>query len=113
VVAPLEPRAIRPARLAEERGGPQAPLRRRPARLPARVLAASEAPEPVREAIAAALGRWRAALAAALAEAGAGAPGDEAEDRIAAVQGALVLARGTGSTAAFRRAVSRMEEPPP
>jgi AcrR family transcriptional regulator len=77
------------------------------------VLAASEAPESVRDGIAAALARWRDALAAALAEAGAAAPGEEAEDRIAAVQGALVLARGTGSTAAFRRAVSRMEEPPP
>lgn len=77
------------------------------------VLAASEAPDPVREDIAAALAHWRDALAAVLAEAGAGAPGDEAEDRIAAVHGALVLARGTGSTAAFRRAVSRMEGLPP
>ncbi len=73
------------------------------------VFAASEAPEPVRDEVAAALARWRDALAALLAEAGSGAPGNEAEDRIAAVQGALVLARGMGSTAAFRRAVSRME----
>ena len=77
------------------------------------VLAASDAPEPVRKEIAAAFARWRDALAAALAEAGSDAPGEEAEDRIAAVHGALVLARGTGSTAAFRRAVSRMERPPP
>jgi hypothetical protein len=52
------------------------------------------------------LARWRDAVAALLAEAGAPAPGEETEDRIAAVHGALVLARGTGSTAAFRRAVS-------
>jgi TetR/AcrR family transcriptional regulator, lmrAB and yxaGH operons repressor len=77
------------------------------------VFAASEAPEPVREAVAAALARWRRALVALLAEAGAEAPEDEAEDRIAAIHGALVLARGTGSTAAFRRAVSRMEGLPP
>jgi TetR/AcrR family transcriptional regulator, lmrAB and yxaGH operons repressor len=77
------------------------------------VFAASEAPEPVRDAVAAALARWRRALGALLAEAGADAPEDEAEDRIAAVHGALVLARGTGSTAAFRRAVSRMEGLPP
>jgi AcrR family transcriptional regulator len=75
--------------------------------------AASEAPEPVRKEVAAALARWRAALAGLLAEAGGESPGDEAEDRIAAVHGALVLARGTGSTAAFRRAVSRMEGLPP
>ena len=73
------------------------------------VFAASEAPEPVRDAVAAALARWRRALGALLAEAGAETPEEEAEDRIAAVHGALVLARGTGSTAAFRRAVSRME----
>lgn len=76
--------------------------------------AATEAPEPVREAVAAALGRWRDALAAVLGEAGTVmAPGEEAEDRIAAVQGALMLARGTGSVAALRRAVARMEEWPP
>ena len=77
------------------------------------VFAASEAPEPVRDAVAAALARWRRALGALLAEAGADTPEEEAEDRIAAVHGALVLARGTGSTAAFRRAVSRMEGLPP
>jgi AcrR family transcriptional regulator len=110
VVAPLEAEGDPAARLAKSAAG----LRRFYAggRLGCLLaaFAASEAPEPVREEVAAALARWRGALAAALAEAGGGgAPGDEAEDRIAAVQGALVLARGTGSTAAFRRAVSRME----
>lgn len=76
------------------------------------VLAASDAPQPVRAAVAAAFARWRRALASALAEAGAAAPVDEAEDRIAAVQGALVLARGTGATAAFARAVQRMRSLP-
>jgi TetR/AcrR family transcriptional regulator, lmrAB and yxaGH operons repressor len=72
--------------------------------------ASPESPEEVRQEVAVAFARWRGALAALLAEAGTGSPpGEEAEDRIAAVHGALVLARGTGSTAAFRRAVSRME----
>ncbi len=113
VVAPLEAPGEPAARLRKSAAG----LRRHYAggRLACllAVLAASEAPEPVRAAVAAALGRWRGALAAALAEAGAGAPGEEAEDRIAAVHGALVLARSTGSLSAFRRAASRMEEPPP
>jgi AcrR family transcriptional regulator len=112
VVAPLEAPGDPAARLRKSAAG----LRRHYAggRLACllAVLAASDAPEPVREEIAAALARWRAALGALLAEAGAGAPEDEAEDRIAAVHGALVLARGTGSTAAFRRAVLRMEELP-
>lgn len=113
VVSPLEAAGDPAARLRRSAAG----LRRHYAggRLACllAVLAASEPPEAVRGEIAAALARWRDALAGVLVEAGAGAPGDEAEDRIAAVQGALVLARGTGSTAAFRRAVSRMEEPPP
>jgi AcrR family transcriptional regulator len=75
--------------------------------------AGPESPEPVRKEVAAAFARWRGALAALFAEAGTDAPPAEAaEDRIAAVHGALVLARGTGSTAAFRRAVARMEELP-
>jgi TetR/AcrR family transcriptional repressor of lmrAB and yxaGH operons len=113
VVAPLEGPGDPAARLRRSAAG----LRRfyaggRSACLLA-VLGASEAPEPVRQAIGAALLRWRDTLTAALAEAGSEAPADEAEDRIAAVQGALVLARGTGSTAAFRRAADRMEGPPP
>ena len=113
VVAPLEAAGDPAARLAKSAAG----LRRHYAggRLGCllAVLAASEAPEAVRGEIAAALARWRGALSALLAEAGSGTPGDEAEDRIAAVQGALVLARGTGSLAAFRRAASRMEGLPP
>ena len=114
VVAPLEAAGDPAARLAKSAAG----LRRFYAggRLGCLLaaFAASDAPEPVREAVAAALARWRGALAAALAEAGSGAPpGEEAEDRIAAVHGALVLARGTGSTAAFRRAAARMEGLPP
>ena len=113
VVAPLEAAGDPAARLAKSAAG----LRRFYAggRLGCllAVFATSEAPGPVREEVTAAFARWRDALAALLAEAGVRTPGDEAEDRIAAVQGALVLARGTGSTAAFRRAVSRMERPPP
>ena len=109
VVAPLEAAGEPAARLAKSAAG----LRRFYAggRLGCLLaaFAASEAPGPVRDEVAAALARWRGALAAALAEADSRAPGEEAEDRIAAVQGALVLARGMGSTAAFRRAVSRME----
>lgn len=72
------------------------------------VFASSDAPEPVREAVAASFVDWRDDLARALGEAGAADPRAEAEDRIAAVQGALVLARGTGDTGAFARAVVRM-----
>jgi AcrR family transcriptional regulator len=72
------------------------------------VFASSDAPEPVRDAVAAAFARWRDALATALEGAGARDAPAEAEDRIAAVQGALVLARGTGEKAAFARATARM-----
>lgn len=113
VVAPLGPAGNPAAQLRESAEG----LRRfyaggRSACLLA-ALVASDAPETVRNDVAAALASWRDALAALLAEAGAAAPGDEAEDRIATVHGALLLARGTGSTAAFQRAVSRMGSLPP
>lgn len=72
------------------------------------VFASSDAPEPVRMAVAASYSRWRDALAGTLGEAGSSDPEAEAEDRIAAVQGALLLARGNGETGAFHRAVRRM-----
>lgn len=74
--------------------------------------ASSETPESVRAAVATSFARWRDALAAVLDEAGDREPIAAAEDRIAAVQGALVLARATGERAAFARAVERMAEPP-
>jgi hypothetical protein len=94
---------------AEERRGAQAPLRRRAAGLPARrarrVGRAGAGAGGDRGGVRPLARRPRRRAG----RSGARAPGEEAEDRIAAVQGALVLARGTGSTAAFRRAVSRME----
>lgn len=72
------------------------------------VFALSDAPGPVREAVAHAFSRWRDALATTLEGAGAHDPAARADDRIAAVQGALLLARATRDTAAFARAIERM-----
>ena len=72
----------------------------------------SDAPAPVRDAVAAMFDGWTGALAAGLAEAGAVDPQAEAQDRVAAVQGALVLARAGGDTAAFARAVQRLAATP-
>jgi AcrR family transcriptional regulator len=72
------------------------------------VFAAAQAPEAVQRAVASAFAQWHEALAATLREAGVEDADTEAEDRIALVQGALLLARSTGDTAAFRRAVMRM-----
>jgi AcrR family transcriptional regulator len=68
----------------------------------------SDAPEPVRAAVAAAFTAWRDALAAALADAGVASPDAVAEDRVATIQGALVLARATGERGAFDRAVAQL-----
>ena len=72
------------------------------------VFALSDAPEPVGQDVAAAFDGWRDALAGALGRAGVPASTAEAEDRIAAVQGALVIARATGRRDAFDRAVAAM-----
>jgi hypothetical protein len=66
----------------------------------------------VRDAVAHAFSRWRDALATTLEGAGAHDAAAQAEDRIAAVQGTLMLARATRDTAAFARAIERMEELP-
>ncbi len=72
------------------------------------VLALSDAPGPVRAAIKAMFGAWTDALAATLGEAGASDPAAEAANRVAAVQGALVLGRAGHGTGAFARAVAQM-----
>lgn len=72
------------------------------------VLALSDAPTSVRAAVGAMLAGWIDALAVTLGEAGAAAPRARAEDRIAAIQGALVLARAGGDTNAFARAVAQL-----
>ena len=53
---------------------------------------------------------WRDALAGALARAGhpSGAAQDLAEDAVAVIQGALVLARATDDPAVFARALARL-----
>jgi hypothetical protein len=68
----------------------------------------SSAPEPVREQVRAMLEGWAAALARSLQHAGVAHARTEAEDRIAAVQGALILARAGGGRGAFARAVERL-----
>lgn len=72
------------------------------------VFTLSDAPEPVRQSVRAAFAAWRTDLTAVLEEAGAAAPGAEAEDRIAALQGALILARAGEDKAAFVRAVAQL-----
>lgn len=76
------------------------------------VLATSDAPDEVRGAVRAAFESWRVALGATLSEAGCADPLAEAEDRIAAVQGALILARAGGGCGAFARAVERLGREP-
>lgn len=76
------------------------------------VFASSEAPEPVRDVVAMTFARWRDALAAVLSALGATQPTILAEDRIAAIQGGLLLARATGDRETFARAVKRMAEVP-
>lgn len=71
------------------------------------VFALSDAPPVVLAAVAAMVGSWRDALAATLTETHAD-PHAEAEDRIAAVQGALIVRSGGLGAAAFARAVERM-----
>lgn len=76
------------------------------------VLTLSDAPEAVRARIAAAFARWRDALAAVLGEAGAAEADALAQDRIAALQGALILARAGQGRDAFARAVARLGATP-
>jgi AcrR family transcriptional regulator len=76
------------------------------------VMTLSDAPPPVLSAVCALFESWTEALAGALADAGAPAPLAEAQDRIAGIQGALVLARGVGDASAFARAVDRLGRRP-
>ena len=76
------------------------------------VFALSDAPAVVRKDVRAAFASWREALAEVLGLAGATDPPAEAEDRIAAVQGALILARAGEGNGAFDRAVNRLARLP-
>lgn len=75
------------------------------------VLALSDAPPAVEAEIAALLQAWREALAATLSAFGRINPLAEAEDRIAAIHGALIVRQGGLGARAFARAVARMAEP--
>jgi len=72
------------------------------------VFALSDAPEEVRESVRLTFAAWREALTTALESAGSGDAAAEAEDRIAGVQGALILSKAGHGTAAFDRAVRRL-----
>lgn len=72
------------------------------------VMALSDAPPEVLGRVRALFDAWLDALAAALAAAGAADARADAEDRVAAVQGALVFARASGDRRAFARAVARL-----
>lgn len=76
------------------------------------VLALSDAPPAVVAAVSEAFAAWRAALATALGQAGHADPGSEAEDRIAGIQGALILSRAGQGRDAFARAVARLGDAP-
>jgi len=76
------------------------------------VMLLSDAPASVREKVSAMLAAWQDALAAALTEAGSPDAQGEAEDRLAAIQGALLLRRGDPSSNAFPRAVTRLGKLP-
>ena len=76
------------------------------------VLTLSDAPQTVLDAVRATFALWTSSLAAVLGEAGASDARAEAEDRIAAIQGALVLARGGAGAAAFDRATARLGSAP-
>lgn len=67
---------------------------------------------PMERAITAALEEWVRAVASCVAEAGVEprAARERAEDALAAVQGALVLARARGSTAPFARLVAGLPD---
>ncbi|WP_185965055.1 TetR/AcrR family transcriptional regulator [Glacieibacterium frigidum] len=75
------------------------------------VLALSDAPPAVEAEIAALLQAWRDALAATLSRFGMVDPVAEAEDRIAAIHGALVVRQGGLGARAFARAAARMAMP--
>ncbi len=72
------------------------------------VMALSDAPAPVRARVAAMLAGWRDALAATLDDARILRAREVAEDRIAAIQGALIIRRGGLGASAFTRAVVEM-----
>ena len=72
------------------------------------VLALSDAPEQVRAAVRAMFARWAGDLAAVLTEGGVVDACQEAEDRIAAIQGALILVRAGAERNVFARATARL-----
>lgn len=75
------------------------------------VMALSDAPEPVRATVRAMFAQWTNDLAGALADCGVPDPHSVAEDRIAALQGALILAQSGAGPEAFARAVTRLARP--
>ena len=75
------------------------------------VMTLSDAPQPVRAVVGAVFARWVDGLAAALRDAGHADARAEAEDRIAGIQGALILAQAGAGPEPFMRAVQRLGRP--
>lgn len=73
------------------------------------IFSLSDAPPEVVAQVSAGFGGWIEALGKVLQDAGVAQHRDMAEDLIAAVQGALILARAERGRSAFHRAVVRME----
>jgi TetR/AcrR family transcriptional regulator, lmrAB and yxaGH operons repressor len=76
------------------------------------VMLLSDAPPPVRLRVASMFAGWQAALAATLARAGSDRASTLAEDRIAAIQGALIIMQAKPDSAAFERAVAQLRVAP-
>ena len=72
------------------------------------VMTLSDAPDPVRVAVLGMFRQWSQALGAVLAQCGIENADAAAEDRIAAIQGALILGRAGAERDAFLRAVTRL-----
>lgn len=74
------------------------------------VLALSDAPPNVRDTVTEMLSAWRAALTTTLADLGVPNAAAAAEDRIAAIHGALIVRRAGLGSDIFARAIEKMGE---
>jgi TetR/AcrR family transcriptional regulator, lmrAB and yxaGH operons repressor len=108
VIEPLRIAAAPPARLAASAEGVRRFYGDGALACLLGVLTLSDAPAAVRDAVRGVFATWAEALTDVLAEAGSSAPACEAQDRIAGVQGGLILAQATLDASAFGRAVDRL-----
>lgn len=108
VIAPLRGDGPATARLAKSAAGVAAFYQSGRLACLLAILSMSSAPPPVLQQVAAVFAEWQTALAETLAAVGVAAADDAAADRIAAIQGALILARSGLGTGSFDRAVAAL-----